>query len=145
MQLRIPWDSSAIKFTNTIKLGVCVSTWVVLEMIQAARTLFWKRFCQIPKKSSKENIFLNWWSVQKRDGELAQWLRTPVALPEAWACVSAPIAWLTGICSSSSRGIPGLLPASKAPGPHVVYIHTCMQNTHLHKKKSFKSKLRKQK
>lgn len=69
-------------------------------------------FIQSPRNTSV-TVFLGAggpgfaFQIQKqkfRSGEVAQWLRTPAALPEDSARFLASTWWLTTICSFSSRG-----------------------------------------
>ena len=66
-------------------------------------------------------------------GQMAQWLRALVALPEDLGSILAPTWWFTTICYSRARGCDALFWFLQVQGMHMVHRHIPRQNSCIHK------------
>lgn len=66
-------------------------------------------------------------------GEVDQWLRGLLALPEDLSLILSTHNAAHNICKSRARGTEALLWPPQAPGIRVVCRHTCRQKVHTHK------------
>lgn len=114
---------------NRIRIGIVFKR----KELKISKTKTNQRSFSFDKKRGFLNIII---IIIKRYslgiGSLALWLRALDAPAEEWGSVPTVTWWLTAICNCSSRR-PNSLSYPQSPGTYTVHLHTCRQNTHIHK------------
>lgn len=78
---------------------------------------------------------------QYRAKKMNPWLRAPAVLTENPVQLPANTWWFTIFCNSILQRCYALFCLARVTSTYIIFIHTCMKNTHAHKNTFIKGKL----